>query len=97
MKVPYDKPTNFDSKVPCLGLLHGADIAILEAHMLLLVLQFVVDILFGVFFQGLGPMEVTGSFKPFNGNFEIATTINNPHSIPISLSTIRHKSLELWL
>ena len=44
----------FDGKVPCLRFLYGVNIAILEAEMLMLVLQFVVDILLSVFLQELG-------------------------------------------
>ena len=50
-----------------------------------------VDILLGMLFQGLGLL------MPFHRNFGISGAIENPHNIPISLSIVGHKSLELWL
>ena len=65
--------------------------------MLVIVLQFVVNILLSVLLQGLHPLKVASPFTPFDGNFGIACVVNNPDNIPISFSTVCHKSLEVWL
>ena len=71
-----------------LCLLHGAGIAVLEEETLILVLQFVVDILLSVFFQELHLVEVVDPITCINWNFRTANVINNPYSIPIGLSPI---------
>jgi hypothetical protein len=64
--------------------------------MFVLVLQVVLGIEFGVFFQGLGPMEIIRSFTPFDQNIGIFGTIDDPHGISFGLRIVRHKIFEMW-
>jgi hypothetical protein len=48
-------------------------------------------------FKGLGPMEEACSLLVLHGNCGVTTTVNHPDSIPVFLSIVRHKSLELGL
>ena len=63
--------------------------------MLVLVLQVVLDIEFGVFLQRLGSMEVASSLASINGNLRISRPVNNSHDIPIGLRTVSHETFEL--
>jgi hypothetical protein len=65
--------------------------------MLLLVLQVVFDIEFGVFLQKLGPMEVACSLTSIEGNLWVSGPVDNPHDIPIGLRTVRHEAFEVRL
>ena len=85
-------PSSLGSKVPHLHLIHRESIAIIEGKMLVLVLQFIVDVLF---VQGFGLVKVASPFPPFNGNFRIVYAINNVNNISICLSTNLCKFLNL--
>ena len=61
----------------------------------MLVLKIVLDIEFGVFFQGLGPMEVAGFLAPLDWNLGISRAIYDPRGVPIGLCTIYHITLEV--
>jgi hypothetical protein len=63
----------------------------------MLVLEVGTDIGFRMLFKGLGPMEEARPLLVLHGNCGVTSAINHPDSIPVSLSTIRHESLELWL
>jgi hypothetical protein len=89
--------TSLDGKVPRLCLQHRVCIAILKAETLVLVLQVVLDIEFGVFLQKLSPMKVACSLTPIDGNLWISGPINNPHGIPIGLCIVCHKAFEVRL
>jgi hypothetical protein len=62
-----------------------------------LVLEVGTDIGFRMFFKGLGPMEEARPLLILHGNCDVTTAINHPDTIPVSLSTICHESLELRL
>jgi hypothetical protein len=62
-----------------------------------LVLQVVLDIELGEFFQRLGPMEVAGSLASINGNLRISRPVDNHDGIPIGLRTVSHESFEVRL
>jgi hypothetical protein len=53
----------------------------------------VFDIEFGVFFQRLGPMEISCFLTPIDGNLWITGPVNNPHGVPI----VRHEAFEVGL
>lgn len=63
----------------------------------MLVLQVVLDIELGMFFQRLGPMKVAGSFASIDGNLRIPRPVDNAHGIPIGLRTVSHETLEVRL
>jgi hypothetical protein len=62
-----------------------------------LVLEVGTDIRFCMLLKGLDLVEEARSFLILHQNRGITTIVNNPESIPIRLSTVRHKSLELGL
>ena len=70
---------------------------ILEVEMFALVLQLVLDIEFGVFFQGQGLMKVAGFLVPFNWNLGIFGVVNDPRDVPIGLCIVCHEAFEMWL
>jgi hypothetical protein len=90
-------PLGLDGEVPRFRLEHRRCVAILEAETLVLVLQVVLDIEFGVFFQRLDPMEVAGSLASIDGHLRISRPVDNPDDIPIGLRTVRHESFEMRL
>jgi hypothetical protein len=90
-------PPGPDGEVPRFHLEQRGCVAILEAETLVLVLQVVFDIEFGVFLQRLGPMEIAGSLASIDGNLRISRLVDNPHSIPIGLRTVSHESFEVRL
>jgi hypothetical protein len=62
-----------------------------------LVLEVSTDIGFRMLFKGLGPMEEARPLLVLHGVYGVTAAVNQPNSIPVCLSTIRHKSLELGL
>ena len=42
-------------------------------------------------------MEVTSPFAAFHGDCRVSRAVNDAHSVPVGLSTVSHKSLELRL
>jgi hypothetical protein len=62
-----------------------------------LVLEVGTDIGFRMLFKGLGPMEEARPFLVLHGNCGVTAAVNQPDSIPVCLSTIRHESLEFGL
>ena len=65
--------------------------------MLVLVLEVMLNVLLGVLFQRLAPMEIANALSAKHRDLGITTTIDNPDYIPIGLSAISHESLELLL
>ena len=61
----------------------------------MLVLEVMLDVLFGVLFQRLGPMEIAHPLTAGDRNLGITATVDNPNRIPVCLSAVGHKSLEL--
>jgi hypothetical protein len=55
------------------------------------------DIRFCMLLKGLDPVENAHPPSVFYWNRGITTAIYDPHSIPVCLSTVHHKSLELGL
>jgi hypothetical protein len=62
--------------------------------MLVLVLQVVLDIEFGVFFQRLGPMEVIGFFVPLDWNLGIFRAIDDPYTFQLACALSAMKPLK---
>jgi hypothetical protein len=62
--------------------------------MFVLVLQIVLDIEFGVFFQRLGPMEVTGSLVPLDWNLGISGAIDDPYAFQLAYALSAMKPLK---
>jgi hypothetical protein len=62
-----------------------------------LILEISTDIHFYMLLKGLGLVEETRSSLVLHWNHGITAAINDPDSILVRLSTIRHKSLELGL
>lgn len=50
-----------------------------------------------MFLQGLGPMKEASPLSIIHAINWSAISINDPHCIPICLSTINHETLELWI
>jgi hypothetical protein len=90
-------PPGLDGEVPRLRFEHRRCVAILEEKTFKLVLQVVFGIEFGVFLQRLNPKELVGSLTPMDGNLWISGPVNNPHGIPIGLSTVGHEAFEVGL
>jgi hypothetical protein len=90
-------PPGLDGEVPRFRLEHRGCVVILEAETLVLVLQIMLDIELGVFFQRPGPMEVASSLTPIDENLWISRPVNNPHGIPIGLDTVGHEAFEVGL
>ena len=86
-----------DGEVPRLSLEHRGCVAILEVETLVLVLQVVLDIKYGVFLQRQGLMEVAGSLTPIDGNLWVSRPVNNHDGIPIGLRTVGHEAFEVKL
>ena len=63
----------------------------------MLVLKISMDMHFCMLLKGLDLVEETCSVLVLHWNHGITTTINDPESILVCLSTIRHKSLKLRL
>ena len=63
--------------------------------MLVLVLEVVLNVLFGVLLERLAPMEIASALSAMHRDLEITATKDNPDCIPIGLSAISHESLEL--
>ena len=68
---------------------------ILQAHMLVLVLEVVFDVLFSVLLKGLDPMKVVRPLTTSHRDLEITTSVDNPNRILVCLSIISNESLEL--
>ena len=64
--------------------------------MLVLVVEVVLNVLFGVLLQRLASMEIASALSVEHRDLGITATIDNPDYIPIGLSAISHKSLEVW-
>ena len=79
-----------------LGLVHEDGISKLQAQMLVLVLEVVLNVLLGVLFQRLAPMEIASALSARHRDLGITIIIDNPDCIPIGMSTINHESLELY-
>ena len=62
----------------------------------MLVLEVVLNELFGVLLKGLAPMKITRSFTTKHGNLGITATVENLNRIPVGLGAISHETLELW-
>jgi hypothetical protein len=62
--VVRQSPSRLDDEIPHIRLEFKGCVAILEVEMLVLVLQIVLDIEFGMFLQRLSPMEVAGFSRP---------------------------------
>ena len=63
--------------------------------MLVLVLEVVLNILFGVLLQRLAPMKIASALLAGHRDLEITAIVDNLDCIPIGLNTISHESLEL--
>ena len=62
----------------------------------MLVLEVVLNELFGVLLKGLASVKITRSFTTKHGNLGITATVDNSNRIPVGLGAINHETLELW-
>ena len=62
----------------------------------MLVLEVVLNELFGMLLKGLAPVKIARSFTTKHGNLGITATVDNSNRIPVGLGAINHKTLEPW-
>ena len=68
---------------------------ILQAQILVFVLEVVHNLLLGVLLKGLLPMKIACLLTSKHGDFGIIATIDDSNCIPIGLGAISHETLEL--
>ena len=62
----------------------------------MLVLEVVLNVLFGVLLKDLAPMKIDYLLTTKHGNLGITTIVDDSNRIPFGLGAISHETLELW-